>query len=237
MQRFFIDSQILMNETIQLSSEIAYQCRHVLRYKDQQLIQLIDPTKVIGTARLSFFEKDVFAQIESIERIEETDVQITLIQALIKKDKWEFVLQKSTECGVYQVVPLILQRNVVKWADKEISSKLIRDQKILKEAAEQSERVSIPSLHSPIKIKDLIHFKSDMNFVAYEDENQNQLKHNLKPMKSYSIIIGPEGGFSEEEIKAINDLGFKSVGLGPRILRAETASIIAINTIQIMVEP
>lgn len=237
MQRFFIDSQILLNETLQLSNEIAFQCRHVLRYKDQQLIQLIDPTKVIGTARLSFFEKDVFAQIESIELIEETDIQITLIQALIKKDKWEFVLQKSTECGVYQVVPLILQRNVVKWADKEISSKLIRDQKILKEAAEQSERVSIPRLHAPIKIKDLIHFKSDMNFVAYEDENQNQLKHALKPMKSFSIIIGPEGGFSVDEIKAINDLGFKSVGLGPRILRAETASIIAINTIQIMVEP
>ncbi len=237
MQRFFIDSEIHLNSLIKLSAEIEHQCKRVLRYQEDQEVELVDLLQNCVIASLHFKEDGLYAQIEKILDIKESGIKIVLIQALIKKDKWEFVLQKATELGVSEIVPLMTHRTVVKWTEKELNHKLNRDGKIIKEAAEQSERLSIPKLYPPVKISDLKDYLQDANFVAYENENKVQLKHSLSPQKSYSVVIGPEGGFTHEEIHSLNDLGFKSVGLGPRILRAETASLVAINTIQNIIEP
>lgn len=237
MQRFFIETDIKLNNLIKLSTEIEHQCKRVLRYQDTQEVELVDLQQNCAIASLQFKEDGLYAQIEKILDFKESGIKIVLIQALIKKDKWEIVLQKATELGVSEIVPLITSRNVVKWTEKDKSHKLVRDAKIIKEAAEQCERLSIPKLYPPVKISELENHLQEANFVAYENEDKVQLKHSLVPQQSYSIVVGPEGGFTNEEIHSLNELGFKSVGLGPRILRAETASIVAINTIQNIIEP
>lgn len=237
MQRFFIEQELKENDSIQLSAEIHHQCKNVLRYQNGQSVELIDQKQNLALATLEFKQEGLFAHIQNVKHNTELGLKIVLIQALIKKDKWEFVLQKATELGVSEIIPLICQRNVVKWTDKELKHKLQRDEKIIKEASEQSERLSIPKLYPPQKISDLTTFKQEANFVAYENEEKTHLKHVLNKQNSFSIVIGPEGGFTNNEIKELNALGFSSVGLGPRILRAETASLVAINTIQTIIEP
>lgn len=237
MQRFFIDEKLIEKSTLKLSKDIEHQCKHVLRYKNNQIIELIDAYQSKACVKCEFKEEGLFVNIDKVEHVEEDGVKITLIQALIKKDKWEFVLQKATELGVFQIIPLNVSRNVVKWEQKEIESKLKRDQKIIQEAAEQCERTSCPKLYAPINIKELDLFKSELNFVAYEDETQSQLKHCLESKQTVSIVVGPEGGFTMDEIGQLNQMGFKSVSLGKRILRAETASLVCINTIQNIIEP
>ncbi len=237
MQRFFIDQTLSEYAKLQLSNEIEHQCKRVMRYQSNQLVELVDPHKTLAIASLHFEDEGLFARVEEIIDVQESGLKIVLIQALIKRDKWELALQKATELGVSEIIPLITKRNVVKWSEKDIAHKLERDNKIIKEAAEQSERLSIPLLHEPKKISELVEYMQEMNFVAYENEDKTQLKHSLDAKQSFSVVIGPEGGFTEEEIKELNELGFKSVGLGPRILRAETASLVAINTIQNIIEP
>ncbi len=236
MQRFFIEEKLEQQSFIKLNREIEHQCKNVLRYKDDELIELLDDQHHLALASLKFTDEGLMASIKEIKTVVVNDLKITLIQALIKKDKWEFVLQKATELGVYQIVPLILKRNVVKWEAKEIPSKLKRDQKIIQEAAEQCERLTCPKILAPIRIQDIEQVMSEQNFVAYEDETQVTLKHCLETKQSYSIVIGPEGGFTEDEINQLNEIGFKSVSLGPRILRAETAALVGINTIQTLIE-
>jgi 16S rRNA (uracil1498-N3)-methyltransferase len=159
-------------------------------------------------------------------------VEITLIQGLIRKEKWEFFLQKATEVGVHRIVPLILERNVVKWDRTDEAAKMKRYHKIVQEAAEQSRRSDIPLIELPINIHELPKYMSELNFVAYENESELSLKHALKPASSVTVVMGSEGGISPEEIAVMSSMGFKPVTLGTRILRAETAGIVVCTTIE-----
>lgn len=237
MQRFFVLESLSDKSNIILPDSIKHQCERVLRYQEGQLIILVDEFK--GEAEASIhIEKGVWsANILSYRVVEDSSVQITLIQALIRKEKWEYVLQKATELGVTRIVPLICSRNVVKWDNSELDHKLNRYRKILQEAAEQSHRTSVPVLEAPISIDELNRFKSELNFVAYENEKTHALKHVLTSCSTISLLIGPEGGLSSEEHAKIESFGYQSVHLGSRILRAETAGLVGITVIQTLCEP
>jgi 16S rRNA (uracil1498-N3)-methyltransferase len=156
--------------------------------------------------------------------------EVTLFMALIRKEKFELVLQKATELGVTRIVPLLLERNIVKW--EQDSNKLQRYRLILKEAAEQCHRLTIPELCEPIPLKLISQYLCEQNFVAYEVQDPSQeLKNQLKEVASISIVIGPEGGITPKEIDFLKQTGFNVVSLGPRIYRAETASMVAIHTV------
>lgn len=237
MQRFFVSESLNDKLSIVLPDSIKHQCERVLRYQEGQIIMLVDHSN--GEAEASIhIEKDVWsARILKYRIIEPNSIQITLIQALIRKEKWEYVLQKATELGVTRIVPLVCSRNVVKWESGELDHKLSRYRKIIQEAAEQSHRTSLPQLKEPISIDELEHYKSDLNFVAYENEKTRALKHSLSSCSSVSLVIGPEGGLSAEEHAKIESFGFESVHLGSRILRAETAGLVGITVIQTLCEP
>jgi len=127
------------------------------------------------------------------------------------------------------IIPLILERNVVKWTQDE--SKLVRWQKIVQEAAEQSKRNTIPKVLTPIDLNEIDQFKSSLNLFAYEKEDQLLLKNALSTEDSISIVIGCEGGFTSNEYNSLINKGFISVSLGSRIYRAETATIVALTVI------
>lgn len=170
----------------------------------------------------------------------ELPISITIASGLPKGDKLEWIIQKGTELGAHEFIPFSANRSVVKWDDKKAAKKIERWQKIAKEAAEQSHREIVPSISSPMKLKALIEKSKSFQYklVAYEEESRSgetsifatTLK-NMKHGESVLIVFGPEGGFAEEEVQVLQENDFVLCGLGPRILRTETAPLYALAAI------
>lgn len=218
MQQFFCDEKIEVGDFYPLNKEIIYQLLKVLRANNGYLFRLVDKSGTIYLCELR--DNKAFIKEKLLED-NETSVDITVIMSLIKNDKFDLCVQKLTELGVKRIVPYIAKRSVVK--EGKGNNKLDRLRKIAKEASEQSHRNFIPEICNFISFKDLAKYKSDVNILAYEKEEKKLC--DLKGLKSISVLIGPEGGFEKEEVFKIVDLGFSSVSLGKRILRAETAAI------------
>ena len=156
---------------------------------------------------------------EYLDENNELDCDITCILSLIKSDKLELCIQKLTELGIKRIVLYDARRSVMKIRDEKKNTRLL---KIAKEAAEQSHRNKIPEIIGPCKLKDLSQYKSEKNYICYEAEKNIS---DINKADSITYIIGPEGGFEEEEYHQICEMEFESVSLGKRILRAETAAI------------
>ena len=218
MQQFFCDEKIEVGDFYPLNKEIIYQLLKVLRANNGYLFRLVDKSGIVYLCELR--DNKAFIKEKLLED-NETSVDITVIMSLIKNDKFDLCVQKLTELGVKRIVPYIAKRSVVK--EGKGNNKLDRLRKIAKEASEQSHRNFIPEICNFISFKDLAKYKSDVNILDYEKEEKKLC--DLKDLKSISILIGPEGGFEKEEVFKIVDLGFSSVSLGKRILRAETAAI------------
>ncbi len=237
MQQFFVLEPIEQNKEIKLNGDIAYQCVHVLRYQNGKQVKCVDHNGNIGLCSIRIDNEDVYALVNNIiESDSEMKIKVTLIQALIRKERWEFLLQKATELGVYRIVPIELKRNVVKWEKNESKNKMDRYQKIMQEAAEQSKRTFVPKLETIIKLNEIDQYKSDINLVAYENEKDKPMRDYVKSNQSVTIICGPEGGFDEREVEYLLNNGFISVSLGKRILRAETAGLYILSGIDFMFE-
>lgn len=237
MQQFFVQVKIEQNNEFKLNEDIAYQCIHVLRYQNGKEVRCVDQNGIVGLCSIRIVKDDVYAYVKEIlSNNSEMKIRVTLIQALIRKERWEFLIQKATELGVYRIVPIELKRNIVHWDKNESKNKHDRYQKIMIEAAEQSKRTLIPKLESIIRINELEQYKSDINLVAYENENNTHLRECIKKSQSVTIICGPEGGFEESEINYLNSQGYISVSLGKRILRAETAGLYILSGIDFMFE-
>jgi len=234
MQQYFYDRPLSIDARIELDAETAHHQLTVLRHKDGELFRMADSDGKIFLAKLILQKNQAFAQILSaLDESNEMRVRVTVIQALIKGDRWDYFLQKATECGVDTIIPYLSERNVVKYDPKDAGKKLERWRKIVKEAAEQCRRNKVPVIAEPIDVQGLKTYKSQTNWVAYEDERHGvQLKEIDLSTDSVSIVIGSEGGFSKHEIQTLTDLGFSPVGLGKRILRAETAAIVALTLIE-----
>ena len=175
---------------------------------------------------------------EKIGKSTESNVHITLFQGIPKFEKMELIIQKNTEVGVNNIVPVIMERTVVKLDEKVASKKLDRWQKIAEIAAKQSMRDIIPDVKSIIKTKEIDVDRYDVVLVAYENEEHNMLKAELKKLESQNkqeyniaIVIGPEGGISEKEIELLDEKNVKFVSLGKRILRTETAGLVMAGNI------
>lgn len=237
MQQFFVSSSLFLNQAFSFDSEQAHQCIVVLRYLSGQDVICVDNHQNRALCRLQIQENRVLATpLEWIKQNNEMEIKVTLIQALIRKERWEFLLQKATELGVHRIVPLILRRNVVKWDKSESKHKHVRYQKIMQEASEQSERNHVPELMDVIRIHEIKAYMSDNNLVCYENEQARFIKEVLKPKESITIVCGPEGGFDISEIEHLEAMGFKTVHLGARILRAETASLYVLSAVDFMFE-
>lgn len=217
MQQYFVDKQVNIDDIVELDDDVLYHLIKVLRKDNTYIFRICDSNHDIYLANLV---DNKHAKINTkLDEYNELDNDITCILALIKNDKLELTIQKLVELGIKNIVLYEAQRSVVKIKDEK---KLIRINKIIKEAAEQSHRNIIPNLYYVKKVKDLDKYLSDKNYICYESEKQII---DIESNTSITYIIGPEGGFSKEEYNAICELGFESISLGKRILRAETAAI------------
>jgi 16S rRNA (uracil1498-N3)-methyltransferase len=238
MQRYFA-----LNNTKPplLSKEDEHHLLKVMRASKGEKIEIVVDEKCF------LYEINSTKPLESTEIRELTDDRelanhVTLYYCLAKGDKVDFVIQKAVELGIAEIVLIQSERSIVRLKNDELPKKIERYQSILKAAAMQSKRLTIPKL---ARIIDLRNFgKGDCkmhNFVAYEDvagstKNFKRILENIKPRESISIMVGPEGGFAPHEIKRMNEFGFISVSLGKRILRSETAAISALTIIAFILE-
>lgn len=240
MPKFFVKENQISNNKIEIVGDDVNHITNVLRMKQGEILKVCNQeTGENYMAEIINAQKNsVTCEIqEKLEETVESNVDITLYQGLPKFEKMELIIQKNTEVGVNAIVPVIMERTVVKLDEKQASKKLERWQKIAEIAAKQSMRDRIPKIKNIIKINkisdSLKEEKFDTILVAYENEEKTMLKEELKKLESskdkkykIAIIIGPEGGISENEIEQLNNLGAKCVSLGRRILRTETAGIV-----------
>lgn len=217
MQQFFVNELIENNELVSLDADVLYQLKKVLRVNNGYTFRLVDNN---SNVYLCHFENNHARIINKIIENNELDTNITVILSLIKNDKMDFAIQKLCELGVKRIVPYKAYRSVVK--EGKATNKIDRFKKIAKEACEQSHRNIIPEITNFININEIKNYMSDINVIAYE--NEDNIVNNFK-CNSITILIGPEGGFDEKELEIIKNLGFNSISLGKRILRAETAAI------------
>ena len=244
MPKFFVTQEQINGETIKIVGKDVNHIKNVLREKVGDELIICNSSKeqnclceIIGISEESIKCKI----IKTLENNVESNIKVTIMQGLPKADKMELVIQKSVELGVYDIIPIEMKRCVVKLTDKDKPKKIQRWQKIAEVAAKQCGRDRIPKIETIINVKNICNLleKYDIVLVAYENEKENTLKHELKKIKEKSekqeikiaIIIGPEGGIAPEEVEQLKKDGAKSITLGKRILRTET---VALNVLSII---
>lgn len=232
MHRFFVDREDISGDSIVIRGEDLKHIVNVLRLKCGEEVSVCDGDEHDYIARIEDVGKDevILSILDSFESKGESPVALKLYQGLPKGDKMELIIQKCTELGVSEIVPIATKRAVVKLSDKKkIEKKLERWSKIAEEASKQSKRGRIPKIDRVINIKEAVAElgEDELVLMLYESEKEQSLKTVLKEYtgKKVSVFIGPEGGFDEEEVALLESSGVKVVSLGSRILRTETAGL------------
>ena len=182
--------------------------------------------------------------INKMDSITEGNVKIDVYQGLPKFDKMEFIIQKGTELGVTNFIPVKFNRCIVKIDKKDEEKKLSRWQKISEVASKQSGRDIIPNIEKIVGVKDICDIinKYDIVLLAYEQEKDNYIKNELEKIKNtkmsfnIAIVIGPEGGIEEKEVEILKNAGAKVISLGKRILRTETVCMQMVSIIMYELE-
>ena len=236
MQRYF--ASLLDKEHIKLESEDEHHLLHVMRMKKDDEIEVVANDKLFLCRIENVNPLNIYI-VHEINSDVELNEDVTLLFALTKGDRTDLVVQKATELGVKKIALIQSERTVVRYEEKDIAKKCARYQKIMKEASEQSHRLVVPTLLGIYNLKKLPkEVYSDLNYVAYE-KDANDVEGSFKGLtkgKSVTILVGPEGGFSREEIDMLVNQGFIRTSLGKRILRAETAAIYALSVIGYLLE-
>jgi 16S rRNA (uracil1498-N3)-methyltransferase len=234
MHRFFVEDRNINENNILIEGDDVNHITKVLRLRSGEKVSVSNARGREFICTLTEVnKKQVICEI-SEEFINQTEapIQITLFQGLPKAQKMDLIIQKCVEIGIYKIQPVITERVVIKVDGKDLSNKIERWRRIAEEAAKQSKRGIIPEIAEPISFSEAIESLNDMDIsvVPYEKEESRGLKETLKEgfnVKTVGILIGPEGGFDEEEIEKCLNLNVKPVTLGPRILRTETAGFVA----------
>lgn len=239
MQRYFAKN---VEDTFFIQEDDYHHIVRVMRMNIDDEVYCVNNLHQAARCRIvKISENEVIAKVvQWLEGEIELPVSVSIVSGLPKGDKLEWIIQKGTELGAFKFIPFIAARSVVKWDEKKGGKKLVRWNKIAKEAAEQSHRTMIPEVSSPVSIKELIKLSEGYNvkLIAYEEEaregESSVLTKNLQSMTKGQTILavfGPEGGLTESEVALLKEHGFLTCGLGPRILRTETAPLYLLSAV------
>ena len=237
--RLFVSKKLSANILIYIKNKQYHFLKNVLRIKKEDNINLFDGLTGEWVSKVISINRDnIVLQIQNKLRDIPQETDLWLIFAPIKSYRMNITIQKATELGISRFIPILTEyTNQSKINFKNFELNII-------EASEQSERLSIPTLDKTIKLDDLVdNFPSDRGLVFCDEGNENlptiynALTNETKKYKTWAVIIGPEGGFSENERRTISSLSSCiSVSLGKRILRSDTATTAAIFSIQSAIE-
>jgi 16S rRNA (uracil1498-N3)-methyltransferase len=239
-RRFFVEGRHQAGDIVTLGGSDAHKIVDVLRMRDGGVIEAIDSAAQRFRARLTIDGRTVRATLEVLAgSAVSTLPQVTIAQGVPKGQKMDFVVEKLTELGAAAIVPLQSERTIV----TDVSpNKLQRWRRLAKSASQQCGRSDVPEIHEPVAFVDLLAKFNEYDVVllpwelAQRDPLREQLPHLLAHARRVLVLIGPEGGFSHGEAEAARDAGARSISLGPRILRTETAGLVALAVIAYVTE-
>lgn len=221
------------NNTLTLENDDIFHLTKVLRIKKHETIEVV-AAETLFLAQVKDYNPFSLEIISHTPLITENSLKTTLIYALPKGDKLDFVLQKSVELGVHNIIIVETERSIAKITKDKEASKLLRYQKIIKNAAMQSKRDFIPQVLGPMALKDALLLPSTLKLMAHEKATLPFAKMLLdlkEEPATLSVLVGPEGGFSESEVKLAEDAGYHIISFGKTILRSETAPLYALSVI------
>ena len=241
MPRFFIKENQIQNNKITIIGEDVNHIKNVIRKQIGDTIEICnqDNEKSYKCEIEKIEEKQITTKIIEELKAQESNIKVDIFQGLPKAEKMELIIQKSVELGANAIIPVNMKRCVVKLDSKSEEKKIERWQKISESAAKQCGRNNIPEVKHLVNIKDICNLIKDYDamIVAYENEKENTLKQELTKLKNkqknlkIGIVIGPEGGLEENDVKLLKESGAKIITLGHRILRTET---VALNMLSII---
>lgn len=235
MDRFFIERKILQKDIIDNPEDVKHISK-VLRLRVDDNIEVVDSEgkeyicKILDISK-EFVEYKITEEV-SVQR--ELKIKINVYQGIPKAQKLDLIVQKLTEIGVSSITPVEFKRCISSIKEEKEDKKIARLKRIIYEASKQSKRNHIPKIEKPKSFKELVdNLKNNsINIVFYECELENNIKTylntlDINSLESIGLIVGPEGGIAIEEIKVLESSGCKILTLGSRILRTETASVVA----------
>jgi 16S rRNA (uracil1498-N3)-methyltransferase len=231
--RFYIPPERISGGRIQFTDEQRKQLRNVLRLGPGDVVRVFDGSGREFTVRLESLDGGAAGVVfEASTPDTEPRVRLTLVQGLPKGEKLELVLQKCTEIGVSEFLIADTARSVPRISADRFPGRLERWRSVVREAAEQSGRVRLPSVEGIVSFKQAVERVASYGsaLIAWEEERGRALMDllpELDPHQDVAILIGPEGGFTTEEVNLAVQAGITPVSLGRRILRTETAAIVA----------
>ena len=233
--RIHIPNQLESGQTITLDKEAASHISRVLRMKPGDALTLFNGGGGEYNASITNIERhDVTAQIEQFTDKEcESPIRISLVQGISRGERMDYTIQKAVELGVHEIIPVFTQRGVVQLKGDRLLKKERHWQAVAISACEQCGRNTVPVVHAPETLKnwlakDHIH-PTALMLDPLSTQNIRQVCSEDTPI---SLLAGPEGGLSEEEMELASDAGFIGIQLGPRVLRTETAALAAIAALQ-----
>ena len=222
MQRYFIKNKdMLLGE-----SDIRH-IKKVMRMNINDKIEVVYNNK-LHICEITSLEPFNIKVIEKLDEDKKTKIELTVAVALVKEQKMDLILQKLTELGVSRIIPVSMERSIVKLDKERFNKKKVRWESICKEASEQSKRTNIPIIEDIKSIKDLTKEDADLKLVASTKEKEKLLNYYLQSIEDCAkiiMVIGPEGGISDKEEDILVSNGYNRVSFGNLIFRVETATI------------
>lgn len=245
MQRYFIPPEQFHETTVTIIGGDAHHLIRVMRSEIGDTVICSNGLDREALVSLISIEKELVEAtiLEELPLLNEAAIEVWIAQSLPKGDKLEMVIQKNTEIGATRFIPFVSERTIVQYEEKKAIKLQERWGKIAKEAAEQAHRNRVPIVELPLSWKQTLKLipQVELALICYEKESGLQLKQLLKqnfeqqaniPLKGkVLILIGPEGGFTVKEISEAEAAGCHSISLGSRILRTETAAMVALTCI------
>lgn len=243
MHRFFVDDNQVQENEIHIKGSDVNHIKNVLRLKNGDEITICngqgkDYYCIIDTIIDDVIIANIVSQNSSMS---ELNTKLYLFQGLPKQDKMELIIQKAVELGVYEIIPVNTNRTVVKLDHKKQDKKLSRWSKVAEAAAKQSKRGIIPKVSNVMTFREAMEYGKQLETIVIPYENANNIEESksfIKNIKSNSIgiFIGPEGGFTEEEVHLAKSNHAVELSLGRRILRTETASLAILTLLMFHIE-
>lgn len=231
MQRYFSNNSC--DGIYKLNEDDSYHIKKVMRMNIGDLIEIVDNEKLCICQIIENNNLIMAKVIEEKSDYNEMDVKVIIVQSLVNEQKMDLILQKGTELGAYAFYPYKSLNSVVKDNGKG-DKKVVRWQKIVKEASEQSKRNIVPIVHNMVDLNDLIKIEASLKLICTVNEVTKNIKKVLQEHSKCDtiiIVVGPEGGFKRQEEEMFIKNGFIPVSLGKRVLRTETASLVALSMI------
>lgn len=234
-QRYFVNRAAFQDGFVHLTGDDVHHITRVMRMTVGDEIICANGKQTARCILEKITTDEVVAKVvDWVEEYSELPHDVTIAQGMPKGDKLELIIQKGTELGAAHFIPFYSSRSIVKWTGEKATKKVTRLEKIAKEAAEQAHRQIVPTISTPVSFDSLLELSVnyEMKIVAYEEEARNSktnelpyVLQSLKAEQSILFVVGPEGGFSTDEMMKLREWDFHVCGLGPRILRTETASL------------